>query len=303
MVQLNFFNIFLLTGAIRKSTALRRSQVIMEIMTKSGEDNENKKDLRLMQIHSLKRLLTEYPSINSFFASLVLAMVLNILYFLGCSCFFIWILEVDASNLSSLSELITLAFNTSRVQRENPLDNRLRHDRLIQMFPSSFGCILYQYGTGGDLTQDDIKCSAPSNALNEKIHVLGLFISIAFFVLVILDFVFFLFSLMVAMPHSKSLGNIATFDMLKSFPIGKRLLWSLLEKNSDVLFWKDFTESMTKEFSPNSKKKQVKTKDVEAGHTEMEHLIQQKKKTDDVCRDGVSVDTQDFADDGNGNCQ
>lgn len=134
----------------------------------------------------------------------------------------------------------------SRVLEFSELEQDIRTDPMIYVFPRMTKCVFHQFGPSGDVQKHDAYCILPLNIVNEKIYIVLWF---WFIILAVLFSVLLMYrTLILAFPkfrprilHARCrLTPTKTLEtLLRNSNVGDWFLFYLLGKNMDPVLFRD----------------------------------------------------------------
>ena len=216
-----------------------REKVVTHVNTNASEKGQAKiEDPRQKYLEYFLKLFTEYKHFTSYGLKYMFIYIVAIATHLGLILYFSWLLLDDMTDMfypETYKSLIMLAFHDDIKQ--------LRTDRLAELFPDSFSCLISYTGISGTIVDASVMCTSITNTWSKKIHVISFMFSWFMVFALILDALWLLLAVY-SLPISRSSGNKKVQKFLRTFCFGKRLLYILFGKNIDALFWDDMLVSL-----------------------------------------------------------
>ena len=181
------------------------------------------------------------------------------------------------SSLVFVMQLLTLTYVTGIYNEPSAIVNVFkwvminnvdRTDFLSEIFPKLMRCLFNPYGTAGKVMLKDIVCTAPTNSMQEFMHIIAIYIVGAFAILNLIDYL--LITLAIVFFKQSNTGTNKVIKRLAKFTLSQSLLCILIRKNLDILLWEEILDqlayttgqkSKTKAASENSKTVDARSED------------------------------------------
>ena len=181
------------------------------------------------------------------------------------------------SSLVFVMQLLTLTYVTGIYNEPSAIVNVFkwvminnvdRTDFLSEIFPKLMRCLFNPYGTAGKVMLKDIVCTAPTNSMQEFMHIIAIYIVGAFAILNLIDYL--LITLAIVFFKQSNTGTNKVIKRLAKFTLSQSLLCILIRKNLDIVLWEEILDqlayttgqkSKTKAASENSKTVDARSED------------------------------------------
>ena len=166
------------------------------------------------------------------------------------------------SSIVFVMQLVTLTYVTGIYKEPSAIvnvfswvmvNNADRKDFLSDIFPKLLRCIINPYGPAGAKMVKDNVCTAPSNSMQEIMHIIGIYIVGAFAILNLIDYLLITLALMF-FKHSNT-GTNKVIKRLSNFTCSQRLLCILIRKNIDIVLWEEILNQLAYTTDQKSKSK------------------------------------------------